>query len=119
MNPYPIDTPPEQRKQLLDRYPNGWPNHLAIEPALQYARDAYLNGYRDEAREMLECYRDVIAWVPEDARSAALVGQATEIALLLTQLKDNLDYYGNPPGWLPRLSLMSNLQLFLEDQKMR
>lgn len=117
VNPYPIDTPPEQRKQLLDRYPNGWPNHLAIEPSLQYARDAYLNGYRDEAHEMLECYRDVIAWVPEDARSAALVGQATEIALLLTQLKDNLDYYGNPPGWLPRLSLMSNLQLFLEDQK--
>lgn len=84
---------------------------------MQYARDAYLNGYRDEAREILTCYRDVIEWVPEDARSAALVGQATEIAALLTQLKDNLDYYGNPPGWLPRLSLMSNLQLFLEDQK--
>ncbi|WP_176697757.1 GumC domain-containing protein [Candidatus Nitrospira nitrosa] len=115
--PYPLPASPEKRKQLLDCYPNGWPNHLAIEPALQYARDAYLNGYRDEAREILTCYRDVIEWVPEDARSAALVGQATEIAALLTQLKDNLDYYGNPPGWLPRLSLMSNLQLFLEDQK--
>lgn len=117
VNPYPIDTPPEQRKKLLDGYSNGWPNHLAVEPALQYARDAYLNGYRDEAREILTCYRDVIEWVPENGRSAALAGQATEIAILLTQLKNNLDYYGNPPGWLPRLSLMSNLQLFLEDQK--
>lgn len=109
--------PPEQRGEVLKRFPNGWPNHLAIEPALQYARDAYLNGYRDEAREILTCYRDVIEWVPESGRSAALAGQATEIAILLTQLKGNLDYYGNPPGWLPRLSLMSNLQLFLEDQK--
>lgn len=107
----------EQRGIVLKRFPNGWPNHLVVEPALQYARDAYLNGYRDEAREILECYRDVIEWVPEGGRSAALVGQATEMAALLTQLKDNLDYYGNPPGWLPRLSLVSNLQLFLEDQK--
>ncbi len=117
VNPFPIETTPEQRKLLLDRYPNGWPNHLVVEPALQYARDAYLNGRREEAREMLERYRDVIEWVPENARSAELIGHATEIAALLTQLKDNLDYYGNPPGWLPRLSLMSNLQLFLEDQK--
>lgn len=110
-------TTPEQRSVVLQRHPNGWPNHLVIEPALQYARDAYLNGYRDEPREMLECYRDVIEWVPENARSAALVGQATEISALLTQLKENLDYYGNPPGWLPRLSMLSSLQLFLEDQK--
>lgn len=117
VTPYPDPASPEQRKKLLDGYPNGWPNHLAVEPALQYARDAYLNGYRDEAREILTCYRDVIEWVPENGRSAALAGQATEIAILLTQLKNNLDYYGNPPGWLPRLSLISNLQLFLEDQK--
>lgn len=117
LNPFPIEATPEQRTQLLDRYPNGWPNHLVVEAALQYARDAYLNGRRHEAREMLERYRGVIEWVPAEARSAALVGQTTEIAALLTQLKDNLDYYGNPPGWLPRLSLMSNLQLFLEDQK--
>lgn len=117
VSPYLVETTSEQRKQLLDRYPNGWPNHLVVEPALQYARDAYLNGHRDAARELLERYRNVIEWVPEDARSAELAGQATEIAALLTQLKDNLDYYGNPPGWLPRLSLVSNLQLFLEDQK--
>ncbi|MEX5218938.1 MAG: hypothetical protein NW701_14000 [Nitrospira sp.] len=113
----PVATTPEQRGEVLTRYPNGWPNHLVIEPVLQYARDAYLNGRREAARELLEIYRDVIGWVPETARSAALAGQATEIAALLTQLKDNLDYYGNPPGWLPRLSLVSNLQLFLEDQK--
>ncbi|TKB64408.1 MAG: hypothetical protein E8D48_01865 [Nitrospira sp.] len=74
VSPYPVETTSEQRKQLLDRYPNGWPNHLVVEPALQYARDAYLNGHRDAARELLERYRNVIEWVPEDARSAELAG---------------------------------------------
>ena len=114
---FPVPADEEQRGQLLQKYPNGWPNPLVIGPVLRYARDTYLNGHRAEAREILEIYTKVIDWVPAKHRGAAMAAQATEIKALLTQMRNNLDYYGNPPGWLPRLSLVSNLQLFLSDQK--
>jgi hypothetical protein len=113
---FPVPADEEQRGQLLQKYPNGWPNALVIQPVLRYARDAYLNGHRTEAREILQTYSKVLDWVPTKYRSAAMAAQATEIEALLTQIRNNLDYYGNPPGWLPRLSLVSNLQLFKSDQ---
>jgi hypothetical protein len=113
---FPVAANEEQRGQLLQTYPNGWPNALVIQPLLRYARDAYLNGHRAEAREILEIYAKVIDWVPAKYRSATMAAQAIEIETLLTQMRNNLDYYGNPPGWLPRLSLVSNLQLFKSDQ---
>ena len=112
----PIPANAEQRGQLLQKYPNAWPNALVIQPVLRYARDAYLNGHRAEAREILETYAKVVDWVPAKHRSPAMAAQAVEIETLLTQMQNNLDYYGNPPGWLPRLSLVSNLQLFKSDQ---
>jgi hypothetical protein len=114
---FPVAATEAQRVQLLQKYPNAWPNPLVIAPVLRYARDAYLNGHRAEAREILEIYSNVIDWIPAKDRSAAMTAQATEIKALLAQLRNNLDYYGNPPGWLPRLSLVSNLELFLSDQK--
>jgi hypothetical protein len=113
---FPVSPSEAERAELLKRYPLAWPNALVVEPVLRFARDAYLNGQRDEAKKILEVYRSVIDWVPATARTAALAGHATEITTLLSQIRDNLDFYGNPPGWLPRLSLLSNLQLFMADQ---
>ena len=104
-------------RQALARQLSGAPHPLQVEPVLQFVRDAYLNGQRDEARKVLGIYRQALDRIPAADRSVEILSQLTEIKALLTQMDNNLDYYGNPPGWLPRLSLVSNLQLFFADQK--
>jgi hypothetical protein len=96
---------------------------LAIEAVIQYARDAYLAGRRDTARAILEPYQQALepyrdqGLPPIFPHTTAFKRLRTEITSLLSQMSQNLDYYGNPPGWLPRLSAASNLQLFKAEQQ--
>jgi hypothetical protein len=88
----------------------GWLEPEVIDAVLACARDAHRNGHRDLARELLEPYYARLrsgAEIPE-----ALAFRAVSIESMRENLRANLDYYGNPPGWLPRLRLSSNFELF-------
>lgn len=76
-----------------------------------HARDAYRNGHRDNARAILYPYYLSLC---ADAKqlTSELLGRRSEIESMLTSMNNNLDYYGNPPGWLPRLDAKTNYQIW-------
>ena len=51
-------------------------------------------------------------FVNRDTLSATLLGQLSRIESMRTNMNNNLDYYGNPPGWLPRLDVKTNYQVW-------
>ncbi|HNQ23535.1 MAG TPA: hypothetical protein PKK06_10615 [Phycisphaerae bacterium] len=89
-----------------------WLHPLALRMVLAHAGDLYFFGNLDEARATLGEYQMIIAalkgsadWADLSAEQQADVNQAQdEIEALLYRLASNLDYYGNPAGWVPMLS---------------
>ncbi|MGA8599146.1 MAG: hypothetical protein WB676_30885 [Bryobacteraceae bacterium] len=88
-----------------------WLHPQALGAVAAYARDAYRNGHRAKARAILEPYYSSLSG---DAKSLSseLLGRRSEIESMLTSMNNNLDYYGNPPGWLPRLDVKTNYQIW-------
>jgi len=80
---------------------------------LSYARTAYRNGFREEAAAALDPY---FALLGGDPGKLASMGTGLRLAFasitaMRNNLMRNLDYYGNPPGWVPRLNALSNLDI--------
>ncbi|MBL8659974.1 MAG: hypothetical protein JNM75_09485 [Rhodospirillales bacterium] len=80
---------------------------------LSHARTAYRNGFRDEAARALAPYyalavlrADVVAQCDAEVRMAL-----ASVVALHDNLALDVDYYGNPPGWVPRLNALSNLSV--------
>jgi hypothetical protein len=90
-----------------------WAHPAAIGAVLSYARTAYRNGFRGEAAAALDPYFALIGLDPARlaSHSAGLRLALAPIAAMRNNLTRNLDYYGNPPGWVPRLNALSNLDL--------
>jgi hypothetical protein len=105
-NPGETTTP-----QAVDQ---SWLQPEVAEAALAFARDAYRNGHRDLARRVIEPYYAALHSqpAPPDLEPALVSIHAMRATML-----DNLDYYGNPPGWVPRLRLSTNLDIFQEARK--
>ncbi|UCC30456.1 MAG: hypothetical protein JSU86_19935 [Phycisphaerales bacterium] len=89
----------------------------ALRMILAHSKDAYLYGHLDEAeailaeyRGLLETYRDSDAWPALDDPEKdenwqfELTQLLEETITLLHRLQSNLDYFGNPAGWVPMLS---------------
>lgn len=99
--------------------PNGWLHPLQLQTVLQFVRDAYLAEDRETVAAILADYREALVmeppaqtgWGTEFELSRYYAAQA-EAATLLHRLESHLDYYGNPAGWTPILSLQANLQLY-------
>jgi len=90
-----------------------WLHPAALAATVGYARMAYRNGYREQAAIAIEPYyrlildeRNVASPVDPDVRLAR-----TAVLSMQNSLDQNLDYYGNPPGWVPRLDALTNLKL--------
>jgi hypothetical protein len=88
----------------------GWLEPEVIDAVMACARDAHRNGHRDLARTLLEPYYAQLR--PAAGVSDELKFRAVSIEAMRENLRANLDYYGNPPGWLPRLRLSTNFDLF-------
>jgi hypothetical protein len=88
-----------------------WLRPEALEAIVAYATDAYRNGHRDDARRILDPYYRAL-FVNRETLSATYLGQLSRIEALRTNMNNNLDYYGNPPGWLPRLDVKTNYQIW-------
>ena len=91
---------------------HSWRTPLNLAVAVQFGRDALASGYPALANEMLVPYlQDVDALLSADQVSfAQLARQARDLA---EQSLRNVDDFGNPPGWVPLLSLESTLDAYL------
>ena len=89
--------------------PRGWLQPEIVDAVVACARDAFRNGHRDLARTLLEPYYSLLQ---SDDVDEELQFRAVSIAAIRDNICSNLDYYGNPAGWLPRMRLSSNFDLF-------
>jgi hypothetical protein len=87
---------------------------LALEAVVGYARDAFRNGHRDEARAVLEPYLAAIVQEERAGRklATAIAALRSEIAAMCANMANNLDYHGHALGWLPRLNVKSSYELW-------
>ena len=88
---------------------------------LAHAKDAYLYGYLDTASAaltnyltLLENFRNTPEWTNSLSEQWRCEFEQiyNEMAALLPGIAGNLDYFGNPPGWVPMLSFEANKAAF-------
>jgi hypothetical protein len=96
--------------------------HPYIVPIVQdYVRRTYLSEQREEARAMLAAYEPALRegmparakgtdWTADD--EAYWESVALEFATLDQRLAAGLDYFGNPAGFMPLLSLSSSFRQY-------
>lgn len=91
-----------------------WLHPYNLNVALRYIRDAYLNGYLNLAQQTLTAYDQALtAYTSPPADYQVAFSQAAQtIVGLQNRLSANLDYFGNPAGWVPMLSFQSNLAIY-------
>ncbi|GHS93931.1 hypothetical protein AGMMS50276_05480 [Synergistales bacterium] len=87
-----------------------WLHPNAIRQLLVYARDCYLHGQYDTTRKILEsCLLPLDAYKWPDETATDFAQLQAELQSMLSQLNAGLDYFGNPEGWVPNLSLEMEL----------
>jgi hypothetical protein len=95
---------------------NAWLHPEALRAVIDHAKDQYLNGHLEEAQKSLQPYADLLAGATPGTLPAEyslqLEQQRLEIESLLQRLASNLDYFGNPAGYVPLLSLQANLRAY-------
>jgi hypothetical protein len=108
-------------KQTVEA-PNAWVHPLQLECVLRYARDAFLANARQDLTQLLTPYERALAgplpavagatlpWVSGEA--ARWTAAQAEVATLLQRLRNQLDYFGNPAGYMPLLSLQASMRLY-------
>jgi predicted nucleic acid-binding Zn-ribbon protein len=100
---------------------NAWVHPLGLLKALEYARDLFLAGERDELQQLLSAYESALAQpVPTkgawgDGSEAQWTGGQSEVAAMLQRLHGHLDYFGNAAGYTPLLSLQGTIKLYTEE----
>ncbi|HWM25721.1 MAG TPA: SH3 domain-containing protein [Chthoniobacterales bacterium] len=107
------DTP----KPVVSPASNAWLHPLAVQKALEYARDLFLGGERVETEAMLADYDAALALDPPtggawETDSAHWMAAQSEVASMLARLRGHLDYFGNAAGYTPLLSLPSTVKLY-------
>ena len=97
-----------------------WLHPYFVSAVLRHVNDSYVNLYNSYSK--LTCneyfsYIEKLQEMPEwndfdDETQVLLENQQIEIGALLNNLNNDLDYYGNSPGWVPLLSFEVLLQNF-------
>jgi len=100
-----------------------WFSSLALRQVLNHAKDAYLERELEFTRGIVSDYLDLLGelraspgWgeVSADERRDLRLAEE-EMGLLAHRIASGLDYFGNPPGWVPLLSLEANKLAFSEE----
>jgi hypothetical protein len=89
--------------------PGSWVSVEALDAVLTCAQDSFRAGHRAQARRLLDPYYAVLDALPA---SAELASRASLVRGVRDRLLANADFYGQPPGWIPRLGLLSTLGVF-------
>lgn len=91
---------------------HSWLHPFALRMVVNHAKVAYLNGYMNYTQRTfedyiaeIEAYKASSEWleIPEEDR-AELDQMQSEMETILHRIGNNLDYFGNPAGWVPMLS---------------
>jgi hypothetical protein len=101
-----------------------WLHSFAVRSVLQFAKDAYLNGRIAETRQLLGEYQALLrahqrVVAPDEeltdeefSEKVNLDQLLAEVENLVHRIDSNLDYFGNPAGWVPMLSFEANFLAF-------
>src|SRR5262249_4094943 len=95
----------------------------AVALALAFAEDSFAYGFSETARPIVAKHdrllTDLMASPEWSAVSAAdqetFRQQALRFSMPKSKLSANEDYWGNPVGWVPALSLEANVALFRQE----
>jgi hypothetical protein len=109
---------PEEAKSLKT---NTWLHPYIVPVMLDFIRRAYLSEQREDAATILDAYeaafRDgmpakakATEWEPEDEPYWLSVG--LELAAVSQRMAAGLDYFGNPAGYAPLLSLAGSFRQY-------
>ena len=79
---------------------------------MQFAKDALASGNTGLAREFLIPYLDGLKKWPPEKKDDAMLQLESEASALAEQAIQNVDYFGNPPGWVPMLALESAVTIY-------
>jgi hypothetical protein len=94
---------------------------------VRFAKDAYLNGRVAETRALMSDYRDVVQALQPEVGSVTNLNEAEfaettsldqvsqEMGAMVDRIDMNLDFFGNPAGWVPMLSFEANLTAFQDE----
>jgi hypothetical protein len=105
---------------IEEELPYVWLNPQLLRKVLNHARDDYLGENIADAEtrlreyvSVLDDYRADSSWnVLEQTTQFELEQMYDEMQALLQQIENNLDYFGNPAGWVPMLSFEVNKVMF-------
>jgi hypothetical protein len=95
-----------------------WIDPILLDTLLHRAKDLYLNGRLDEAKSrMNDLCGKMAAYIAQWPASPTdttrdLRKMYDQMQTMLYQINNNLDYFGNPAGWVPMLSFEVNTTLF-------
>lgn len=100
-----------------------WLHPFALKMVIAHAKEAYLNNYLDFPQQVFEDYIQQIDlykaspdWVDLSIESQQELDQLQqEAGSLLYRISSNLDYFGNPAGWVPMLSFEVNKLAFEQE----
>ena len=98
-------------KIKVDEVDQLWLHQCVLESINQYCKDTFLSGDRRPAKWLLSIYLDYINnsdYSPKDFLTRNLIN---ELNVINNKVNKNLDYFGNPVGWIPRLSALSNIDI--------
>ncbi len=97
--------------------PSAWLHPISVRVMLEYARDAYLNGYPDIVRNVVAPYAVALEAYenPPEEIANELAQLESEVTTILHRLDSNLDYFGFPAGWVPMLSFEVTSRLFQDE----
>lgn len=111
----PGDSGQDGQIKMLARQSAKWLHPLVVGNILQYTRDTWLKGDRKPAKHLLPLYQKAFETLlhqqPNLLADPILLNQRNTIDLSLKKIEVNLDYFGNPLGWIPRLSTASNIDI--------
>ncbi|MVV48097.1 hypothetical protein EJA72_07540 [Pseudomonas sp. PB120] len=89
-----------------------WLTAINLKTAVQFAKNALASGNADLAREFLSPYLEGLEAIPATDKDDTLLQMEEEVSSLVEQAIQNVDYFGNPPGWVPMLSLESAVKIY-------
>jgi len=103
--------------------PYAWLHPLMLRKVLNHATEDYLGERISEAEArlgdyvvILDEYKADTSWDLLDPMIRFELEQMyDEMQILLGQIENNLDYFGNPAGWVPMLSFEVNYAMFSQE----
>ncbi len=87
-----------------------WIHPAALNAVITYASDAFRNGWLDDAKAILAPYYNALQATTDSELTALQIAIGTMRSHL--EQKRLVDYFGNPIGWVPRLNVTTNFDIF-------